>query len=839
MLALPQTKDCSSYDKNRELMRNFLQNQCKKLNISSESCLGDVDTFFNIRNKAVNITDLNEAVCNNYLNYNYHVAAVAVRFDGYETEMSVKYTWTDAFTHRSISTGNILFDQGSILWNIAALHTLDACKVNRTTDEGSKSASRLYQQAAGFFNIIKQNILPKINKDVNCYLCESIVDYSIKLCLAQALLCIYEKSVRDRKVNNSVKPSMLAKLAIKTSLSFAEADQSGMKNIALDRSWSVHCRFQSKMFRGAAEYWQSIASKDLALSKGSGYGEEVTRLVIAEKILLDAIQEGKKLGVYDNVLFGAENLVRSVQIMKESANKDLMSVYLELPKPEGELQPIKSLDVSMVEPLSLPHYDCDERKLFKDIIPKHVQLVNDSIREYTTNIYKQNVTICGDLTNLARTTLASVGLPGSLQLYLTGGEFPDDLFQKFKKIQNLGGVDELQTRRKELSNLSMKVNQLLSSINDCIKVEVETDGVFRSRNPEFNGSPFTSTSNDIMTFLDSIRSDLSVEQNKWRFIDEKMNDSTILCDISSLIVKSKEELKTILPNPNQDNVRKFLTYDSGQLERLLNEMATIIDTRTKKLDLLVETSNKDYVGMILGSNTADTDNANKVLSDVKLSCGNIVDDLSSINTRQPSLLTEIVQENTIFKEKSTNDACVVERNAIIIEMESMITKYNNLHSLLSISNGTTLSLYNKCVQLLQSLTERISQQSFRRQEFEMNIIHGVSSVATAPYPITSMNSLTGDISALDLNRAGSPRNLNNSSINVPTIETKANRLSEMGFNRHDCIQALVANNEDEEMALNSLLAGSPNDLNTNNKISAPPIGLPPKPSVFSWGSSKK
>lgn len=293
----------------------------------------------------------------------------------------------------------------------------------------------------------------------------------------------------------------------------------------------------------------------------------------------------------------------------------------------------------------------------------------------------------------------------------------------------------------------------------------------------------------------------------------------------------------MIRRPNQDNVRKFLTYDSGQLERLLNEMATIIDTRTKKLDLLVETSNKDYVGMILGSNTADTDNANKVLSDVKLSCGNIVDDLSSINTRQPSLLTEIVQENTIFKEKSTNDACVVERNAIIIEMESMITKYNNLHSLLSISNGTTLSLYNKCVQLLQSLTERISQQSFRRQEFEMNIIHGVSSVATAPYPITSMNSFTGDISALDLNRAGSPRNLNNSSINVPTIETKANRLSEMGFNRHDCIQALVANNEDEEMALNSLLAGSPNDLNTNNKISAPPI--PPKPSMFSWGSSKK
>ena len=164
MLALPLAKDCSNYDKNREQMRIFLQNQFKKLNISLESGnLDDIDTFLNIRSKAVNITELNESECNNYLNYNYHVAAIAVRFDGYESEMNVKYVWNDAFTHRSISTGNILLDQGCVLWNIAALHTLDACKINRSTDEGSKSASRLYQQSAGLFHFIKQNIISKIN----------------------------------------------------------------------------------------------------------------------------------------------------------------------------------------------------------------------------------------------------------------------------------------------------------------------------------------------------------------------------------------------------------------------------------------------------------------------------------------------------------------------------------------------------------------------------------------------------------------------------------------------------------------------------------------------------
>lgn len=837
MLALPLAKDCSNYDKNREQMRIFLQNQFKKLNISLESgSLDDIDTFLNIRSKAVNITELNESACNNYLNYNYHVAAIAVRFDGYESEMNVKYVWNDAFTHRSISTGNILLDQGCVLWNIAALHTLDACKINRSTDEGSKSASRLYQQSAGLFHFIKQNIISKINKDVNCYLCESIVDYSIKLCLAQALLCIYEKSVRDRKVHNTVKPSLLAKLAMKTSISFAEAEQSGMKNPSLDKSWYVHCRFQSKMFRGAAEYWQSISSKDLALSKGSGYGEEVTRLFVAEKILLDAIQEGKKLGVYDNVLCGAESLVNSIKIMKESANKDLMTVYLELPTPEGDLQPIKSLDASMVEPLSLPSYDCNERKLFKDIVPKSVQLVNDSIREYTTNAYKQYVSICGDLTNLARTTLASVGLPGSLQLYLTGGEFPDDLFQKFKKIQNLGGVNELISKRNELNNISMKVSNIFSSINESIKSETETDSLFRSRNHEYKGLPFTSANNDIIIFLDKIQSDLSAEQSKWRFIDEKLNDPTIIHDLSSLTVKSKEELKAILPNPNQDNIRKLLTYDSSQLEKLLNEMATIIDTRTKKLDALVEISNKDYIGMILNNNTAGND-ANKLLSDVKLACGSIIDELNNINIRQPNLLTEIVNENSIFKEKSTNDECIVERNAIIINMESLVTKYNNLHSLLSISYGATLSLYNKCVQLLQTVTERVSQQSFKRQEFEMNIINGVSNVATAPYPVTSTISLTDSISTLDINPAGSPRN---KLVNTQTsLESKANRLSEMGFNHNDCIQALLANNEDEEMALNSLLAGSPSNVNTSTINIAPPPVPPSKPSIFSWGSSKK
>jgi BRO1-like domain len=128
--------------------------------------------------------------------------------------------------------------------------------------------------------------------------------------LAQGQLCFYEKAVKDRK-SGSMKASIITKLATQTAVLYSEANkvcsEAGISRI-LDPSWKLHMEFQYRCMEGAAEYWyveclltmksslpsltmllcclrMSVAAKEDAMAKASGYGQEIARLAKAEKIL--------------------------------------------------------------------------------------------------------------------------------------------------------------------------------------------------------------------------------------------------------------------------------------------------------------------------------------------------------------------------------------------------------------------------------------------------------------------------------------------------------------------------------------------------------------------------
>ena len=80
----------------------------------------------------------------------------------------------------------------------------------------------------------------------------------------------------------------------------------------------------------------------------------------------------------------------------------------------------------------------------------------------------------------------------------------------------------------------------------------------------------------------------------------------------------------------------------------------------------------------------------------------------------------------------------------------------------------------------------------------------VPATSSVPTTSTALNVTT----SLAQQRNPSTNNDNNvNSNNLTDITEKVNRLSEMGFSRDSVQQALLANNGDENAALNSLLAG--------------------------------
>jgi len=109
--------------------------------------------------------------------------------------------------------------------------------------------------------------------------------------LAQGQLCFYEKALRDRKSGN-MKAAIIAKLASQAGVYYDEVCRACADVVLsriIDPSWRAHAEFQARCMDGVAEYWMSVAVKEEAATKATGYGEEIARLLRAEKIVSKAI----------------------------------------------------------------------------------------------------------------------------------------------------------------------------------------------------------------------------------------------------------------------------------------------------------------------------------------------------------------------------------------------------------------------------------------------------------------------------------------------------------------------------------------------------------------------
>lgn len=79
-----------------------------------------------------------------------------------------------------------------------------------------------------------------------------------------------------------------------------------------------------------------------------------------------------------------------------------------------------------------------DAQLFKDIYPKEVREIKTMAEDRLEQLLRQSTTEANELSNQARMLLSSVGLPGSVESFKSGGDLPDSLWEKVQRIQSLG-----------------------------------------------------------------------------------------------------------------------------------------------------------------------------------------------------------------------------------------------------------------------------------------------------------------------------------------------------------------------------------------------------------------
>ena len=430
---------------------------------------------------------------------------------------SVKFVWSDSFRPRNKTKGqSVRFERACVLFNFGANQSLLARDTDRSNPEGQKTAVSLFQNAAGIFILLRDQVLPQCvaaGEAMGMDLSDSAVSMCASLMLAQAQALFYEKAVKDKTSRG-----LLAKLANQTSNFYGTASQmaSSLRE-HIDPSWAAHCRFQEALFLAAAHFQQAMADKPNVVAKLSGFGPLVARLRAARDIATSVDQIPN---ISAAALSSIGPLKEAVRAELTAVEYDNTNVYIEVVPARDALAPIglvpavkpTSMSLSELKDMSyVEGYISDLEKMAPVEIKKKCEFLDNE----TMKIINKVNTLVG--LKVRESPVALDDRPGAGQ---TGIVEPigDDVWQKIARIQVLGGPMALDGQLATLHGLTGDCEGLIAYVNRSLDEEERDDKSCRDRfgagkfNRASSGEMSQSFRNQVANYKQKLN--LAIETNR-------------------------------------------------------------------------------------------------------------------------------------------------------------------------------------------------------------------------------------------------------------------------------------------------------------------------------------
>lgn len=711
MLSIPHMRPDGAADTTH--LAIFLRSQNS---YNENDILNDVARFSQIRRDAVVVQEASDMGQQTLLRYVAHLRALIPRLAINEIPLKTLFSWHDGFSAaKKESHANMYFDLAACLWNLGAFESVRGSRVDRSTDEGVRAASRHFQQAAGYFDYLREHVQINLTPTPSQLPCLSsdCLNMVKQLLLAQAQLCFYEKAVRDKK-KDSMKSSIIAKLALQTSLFYSAASiagRGGSLPTILDMSWFAISDFQAKCFLGAAEYWQALASKEAALQKGNGYGEEVARYNRAEQHLRNAIDFGRKCSVSSSLTTVADSLLSVILSNRTTAVHDLSTVYMEAIPNDSSL--VDVAPVAMVKPSSLPDVSAlvtDQEALFRYVLPRPVIDANRHFYEEINAMYSQATTLDMNATNLGKSTLSSVGLPGSLEVVKPESPLPDSIWNKIQKTQTMGGLDRLRVLLEDVKAIARRTVTTMSCIDETLDREIRQDEAFHTRYPPYRGALSSSLNQDIKLNLQKLREAYANAQKNDETLTSTLFSPTTINQLAKLAL-SREQIQALFPNSTAEALGSVNLLDiddaivnkpgklspiAAQLEEKLHFLAGIFETRQQHVQTLQSLTQVDLLPTIQQILTSDTTTSAPASAPTSIAAvhtsylaqaKDLVSAVQQLIAQQETMLQQIIHLNEQFIQSKINDPVAKARNVVIQSLEEAVNLFLQIHS--QISSGQT------------------------------------------------------------------------------------------------------------------------------------------------------
>jgi programmed cell death 6-interacting protein len=388
------------------------------------------------------------------------LSSVMMRIPVSEDQVRIAFVWYDSFKAKKTQSFSIFYEQACALFNLAVSFANQAA-AQVLVGDGLKVAAALFQRAAGVFESLKHDIEshPQAADDLR----GDALGMLAALQLAQAQECFFLKAAESK-----MKPAILCKLCQQTADYFDTAClqmESASLKLLVDGAWPVQLRLKAVMYAAQTQVFLAAAE-----CEAKNFGKQVALLRAATAGLSNAVKRMLNKRAPPALLSAFEHLCNEANASRASAEHDNDVIYNDvvpdtLPAVEGK---------SMVK--ATPFANTVEfRDTFADLVPFAVRAAAVQYGEKRQAKLAPVMAAIDEHNDMLKGTLASLGLPGSLDALDNPRGLPPALAQRAEAVRNRNGVALLFQLQEQRDKLAKRNGELLSEAVATLDAEEERD----------------------------------------------------------------------------------------------------------------------------------------------------------------------------------------------------------------------------------------------------------------------------------------------------------------------------------------------------------------------------
>ncbi|KAJ3255782.1 pH-response regulator protein palA/rim20 [Boothiomyces macroporosus] len=681
------------------------------LNIFNEDPSAYSDDFETLEGLRQSILEpqVHEASANAHLTYYAQLHYLESKFVFNEQNIKIFFTWGNAFGKKEfVSSHNIGFEKASILFNLGAIYCQLADQAGTTSEEGIKKSAAYYQQSAGAFQCILDNLHAwDISSTANTQL-----NALTNLMLAQAQEVFLLKAIAGK-----MREGTLAKLAMQVSTFYSISHEIAAQTSLFDKQWLSCMQAKQHHFCAVARYYKSIE-----VEAAGKYGEQVGWLAAS----LEATKAASEKNIIKNLSMPAletemKNFASTVDNAFQRANKDNDKIYMEAVPAVANLDPLPP--ARMVNPTPIPELSALSafitQPLFRNLVPLKI---HQAASKYS---YKKDQLIKSVTDKLNEGTGLAQRLPGSIEALEQPIGLPNTVIERSKEVREKSGARGIETLWATLTKSAAQDWDILKECIALLDQEEKEDEQSRSA----HGAKWTRTPSSTLTR--NLRDKCYEYKTKMETADKSNEIVRGKIDTNIALIEhlgsSQKELEASIPSSTQASTLALKDPNLKILKQNLDLLNQNIKSRAELIQRIKKLGESDDIGPALTQNAISNSPLDEsVLFDQQIKIyQNDIDLSERLLADQEKLMDVITSANKTFMDSRQTNTMIREREEALSNLDRAYKVFRDISG--NLEEG--IKFYNDLESVLHKLRQQIQDYCKGRSFDSQRLIQQFSNMS--------------------------------------------------------------------------------------------------------------